>query len=223
VPGRQAALAQTLAVLRPTGGSAPRHPRPSAKDLQRGGVWEEAIDVYRQLGGIRDKPSLRPGAWDVSLAGLAVELDEEQHFNRYRTVTLGSHIYHRFVGFDGPVYRRYCDVFEADCARRAGYRGYWTSPSSARDFGLSGSPGDLSSEGSSRWKQRAFYDYVKDLAPLCGGPVVVRMSVWDSVTSGDESRTVGEALKRIARDRQSNLVDAVRQLVEEKIARAVSG
>src|SRR4051812_38971708 len=49
----------------------------------------KVMEVYRALGGTQDQPALTPNGWDCPLAdGLIVELDELQHFNRYRATTL---------------------------------------------------------------------------------------------------------------------------------------
>ncbi len=49
----------------------------------------DVLDLYRSLGGRLERPALRPGAWDLALAGGdVVELDEELHFNQYRAQTL---------------------------------------------------------------------------------------------------------------------------------------
>ena len=35
---------------------------------------------------------------------------------------------------------------------------------------------DLNGEGSPRWKQRAFYDFVKDLSPLIKGSLIIAIN-----------------------------------------------
>ena len=50
--------------------------------------------------------------------------------------------------------------------------------------------------GSPRWKQRAFYDFVKDLAPESLGITVARVSIYETVTRGDEDAYVGDVLYR---------------------------
>ena len=49
------------------------------------------VALYRELGGQQEQPVLRPGGWDLALAGgVVIELDEELHFNRYRARTLAE-------------------------------------------------------------------------------------------------------------------------------------
>ena len=53
----------------------------------------ELVSMYRKLGGVLDVPPTSFGAWDIVTKDFIVELDEEQHFNRYRSLTLDSEIY----------------------------------------------------------------------------------------------------------------------------------
>lgn len=76
-------------------------------------------------------------------------------------------------GFDHATYRVYCSAKENRCLRKAGSRGYWSSSSSVAEFGPAGEPGVLAGAGSPRWKQRAFYDFIKDLSPF-----VLDILVW---------------------------------------------
>jgi hypothetical protein len=48
--------------------------------------WVRAL--YAQLGGIQSESRLAPRGWDHPLDGFIVEPDEEQHFTRYRALTL---------------------------------------------------------------------------------------------------------------------------------------
>lgn len=153
-----------------------RTPRPT--DLE-GCVWATAVDaVYRQLGGRRPHAPLRPGGWDLEFNGVAVELDEYLHFNRYRAMTLESQVYGELPAFPLAIYRGHCADHEDRCLRAGSYKGKWSNPSSESQFGPKSEPGDLSGGGAPRWKQRAFYDFVKDLSPLLVHVRLVRLSVW---------------------------------------------
>ena len=45
--------------------------------------------MYHELGGVpRGSRASRALAWDMNVDGVAVEVDEAQHFNRYR----GAHV-----------------------------------------------------------------------------------------------------------------------------------
>jgi hypothetical protein len=113
---------------------------------------------------------------------LGIELDEAQHFNRYRDITLSSLQYSTLPFFPLSDYRTYCTVNEPLCLQKARRLGYWTNPSSAKNFGKAGHHGILAGLGSPRWKQRAFYDYLRDLLPLnCPTLRIARISIYDNV------------------------------------------
>lgn len=164
---------------------APRS-APRIDDLRRS-LAEDIFDLYRTLGGRLDRPALRPGAWDLSMDGVLVELDEELHFNRYRDTTL-RRPWAAVLPWTAP-YVHMCRDREVECMRAAKWGRRWTSESSARMFGDAAQPGDVSSEaGAPRWKQRALYDAMKDaIAAQNENVKVARLSVYDEV-SGRPSR-----------------------------------
>ncbi len=61
-------------------------------------------------------------------------------------------------------------------------------------FGPASPLKDLTGDGAPRWKQRAFYDFVKDLSILLIGVKVVRVAVWDRLSVGGTATTVKEIL-----------------------------
>lgn len=153
--------------------------------------------VYRALGGLLCDFPARPGNWDAEWLDCAVELDEERHFNRYRRLTLESELYGRLPRVSIHAYRLLCDTREKACLAAARHGGYWSSASSDKQFGCSDLQGVLGDRGSSRWKQRAFYDFLKDLAPIFLGIPVVRISIWEQVECQDgQCRLVRDVLER---------------------------
>jgi hypothetical protein len=146
-----------------------------------GNLREEVHRVYRMLGGVLDDFPMNVGHWDIPVGGVAIELDEERHFNRYRLSTLTSCVYSKLAKFPLSEYRSYCAQREAQCLAAAKFGGNWSNPSCIRQFGPQSSPGDLTPPGSPRWKQRAFYDFLKDLSPLVLGIPLARVSIWDAV------------------------------------------
>lgn len=149
-----------------------------------------AMAAYRQLGGVLSSPILRPSGWDIqTTSGLIVELDEEQHFNRYRAETLQAD-----WAVDLPWradYLRYCADYESIALKSHSGAGFWTSAGSARQFGPAGSRRDLEGAGSPRWKQRAVYDAMRDSLAATGRVSLARLSVHDrlgSVRLGDALR-----------------------------------
>lgn len=145
------------------------------------GAQDHLFQLYRELGGVLDSlPSYTTGGWDIVLTdGRVVELDEEQHFNRYRAVSLQQEAKPEF-----PWRAQYLDYsrhYENDCLRAASRTGFWSKLNAERMFGPSGPRGVLEGAGSPRWKQRALYDATKDIAALYGVVRLARLSVWDNV------------------------------------------
>jgi hypothetical protein len=166
---------------------------------------ERVLDLYRTLGGHAEEfVVFRPGVWDVVLAdGVIVELDEEQHTNRYRRTTLEP------AWAEGlpwtPDYVRYSEAHEAAALRKAKRGGYWTSPSTERMFGRADPSGEFGDSGAPRWKQRALYDAMRDVLAVEGLVALARVSVWDDVG--------GTTLGRVLDDRAAEDHDALAELV----------
>ena len=191
----------TEAGLLPTSGQLPR---PTGM-AHRG----ELLDLYRDLGGLLDAPVWRPGGWDLVFEGaLVVELDEQLHFNRYRTRTLETSWTEGLPWAD--AYKSYCVEHEAYCLRDGCSQQRWSNSSCARNF-AGGPPGDLDA-GAPRWKQRAFYDAMKDAAIATGSELsMARVSIYDTVD--------GERIDDILESRVVVDPMAVLRLVEERTAR----
>jgi hypothetical protein len=163
-------------------GLEPAAAPPAPRVSELGDRAEDALLLYRRLGGLSaGEERLRPGSWDLAFSGsLVVELDEELHFNRYRAVTL-SESWAASLPWTEP-YRGFCNEHEPECLRAGTWGRRWTTPSCERMFGEAGPAGELGGVGSPRWRQRAFYDAVKDLAAVGEGSLrVARISVYDSL------------------------------------------
>ena len=178
-----------------------RLPLPSSDTLPSAQL-AAALDVYRQLGGIQTSPRLRPGNWDLGCDAFAVELDEDLHFNRYRKLTL-SHQAYGPPSFPANDYSELCERFEAQCLAKGRGQARWTSPATERQFGAAGPRGVLAGPGAPRWKQRALYDFVKDLAPLVGGPSVARIGVWEALDVDGVPIRIDALLRSGVRDRKA--------------------
>ena len=168
--------------------------RPTREALERSGLSEEITRIFRDLGGISNQIPTNPGRWDLEFEGIAVELDEHLHFNRYRLITLASVAYTQLPRFPVAPYRGFCERREIDCQRAGKHGRRWSNQRCEKQFGPAGQAGDLSNFGSPRWKQRAFYDFLKDLSPLTTGVHVARIAIWDVIQEAGSTRTIKDAL-----------------------------
>lgn len=175
-------------------------PYPKFSDIQGSRHYQEVDQIFRNLGGRGRLLPVRLRKWDLALDDIAVELDEECHFNRYRLSTLGSKTYKSNPAFPMSKYLEFCRNFECRCSAAASYGNKWSSRRSEQDFGMSSPPKrlprDVRSKGPSRWKQRAFYDYLKDLAPLLLRVRVARISIWDDVSTNSGRMSLNQALRK---------------------------
>lgn len=163
-------------------------------DLSRAGIVNEVTRTYRKLGGILEEAPLSFGKWDICLTDFIVELDEEQHFNRYRATTFNSFIYHMEKCFEVAEYMDYCSKFELNCIKKSSWGKYWTSPSTERQFGNPGINADLEEDGSPRWRQRAFYDYLRDVFAIVYRMPVIRVSIYDRIAFNRKLKSVESIL-----------------------------
>ena len=167
--------------------------------------------VYSALGGRAPIQMWSPGRWDIETENVIVEFDEEQHFNRYRAMTLQCPLYSRFRVFPLRAYRDFCRDREADCTRKAGTVGYWTKPGAQAHFGPPDPPKVFGICGSPRWKQRAFYDMLRDFAPLVLPDLaVVRIALWDELRICGRTQTIREALQALNDQVAEALVSLIR-------------
>lgn len=209
---RQTALASALHRLGFVGGSAPGAPRFPGM-AEPAASW--VLGTYRNLGGILESPTLRPGGWDIPTAGgLIVELDEEQHFNRYRVSTLQTDWASALPWAD--EYQRYGVDHERKALKSHSSGGFWQSGGSIAQFGDAGPRGDLDSAGSPRWKQRALYDAMRDASAAAGIVRLARLSVYDVVGNarlGDALTGLGHldnaALLKLIEKRSSGAADTL--------------
>lgn len=154
------------------------HVKPSLDQIRDSDIFDEVCNVYKDLGGVLDIPPVNPGKWDIDMENFIIELDEENHFNRYRLKTLNSSIYENYTNFNVENYRKYCISYDKKCPTS---QKRWSNPSSDKQFGESGLNGDFSGNGPSRWKQRAFYDFIKDVYSIITGIPVIRISIYEQI------------------------------------------
>ncbi|WP_314321453.1 hypothetical protein [Prevotella nigrescens] len=165
----------------------------------------EVERIYKELGGTLDDFPINFGSWDISTPEFIIELDEENHFNRYRQQTLNSDIYQKIKGFPLNEYQQYCIKYESRCITHGGY---WKNNSSENQFIKSDDNGILNGSGSSRWKQRAFYDLLRDVTGLIKGIPVIRLSIYQTFK--------GKSVQDIIRTKDEVLIlDLVKSTIDK--------
>ena len=158
-------------------------------------LYSEVKSMYKELGGTQEDPPLTFGPWDISTPEFIIELDEENHFNRYRLQTLNSNIYQMINGFRLDEYMRFCTLYESGCRKHGGF---WKSDDN----------GCLDGAGSSRWRQRAFYDFLRDVTGLIKEIPVIRLSIYQTF----KGRKVYDIIE--SKDK-AMILDLVRTTVKE--------
>jgi hypothetical protein len=169
-------------------------PIPSQEVVNKSEYENEVNNIYNLLGGIKTHFPLNLKKWDLEVDDFAVELDEYLHFNRYRLLTLNSNVYKKLPKFPHKEYLNYCKKYEGKCLCAGSHGGKWSNSSCEAQFGPPSNPKDLNGNGAPRWKQRAFYDFVKDLSPFLIGVSVVRLSIWDELITNNEKVLVKDVL-----------------------------
>jgi hypothetical protein len=139
---------------------------------------ELITNVYKSLGGIQNMYPLNFGDFDISIENCFIELDEEHHFNRYRRLTLDAPIYKNLKYFPVELYNDYCVKFENKVGKTGSF---WSTPSSDKQFGPSRIDNEFPGNGPTRWKQRAFYDFLKDIISILQPKPVYRFSIYESL------------------------------------------
>lgn len=165
---------------------------------------EEVLRIHTMLGGLSANPVLRPGSWDLwTVDGVAIELDEEFHFTRYRALTLQQPALRELPWT--ATHLAHCAAYEAAAGRGGGR---WTSDSTEKMFGPSDPVGVFGERGSARAKQRALYDAMKDIAAATDAVRLARISIYDKV--GDA------ALGDVLNGKSQVAPKVVRQAVEAR-------
>ncbi|MBX2840648.1 MAG: hypothetical protein KTR26_02680 [Flammeovirgaceae bacterium] len=161
----------------------PIDPLPSAswKIIKNSPYLQLLKSVYEELGGIDNMFDIQPNRWQLEFEGLAIELDEQLHFNKYRRATLRSEAYDDYKGFSINNYRTYCRKFDKECLKSGLSGNNWTDKVSEKHFGKPEERGDLGGNGSPKWKLRAFQDYLKDISSKVLPVKFLRIAIWEEI------------------------------------------
>lgn len=152
------------------------------------------LGIFRELGGVPAcQTALAPRGWDMQADQVLIEFDEDLHFNRYRSLSLATP-----WAPDLPwstLYGDYAMAMEGLCMKAGRHGGKWANSSSDRMFGGSDEKGVLEPLGASRWKQRAFYDAVKDAYALYSPMVsLARVSIHDQIGGKNVNQATKEGI-----------------------------
>jgi hypothetical protein len=183
--------------------------KPSYCDFSNSELHNEIVNTYKKLNGQLEIYPVAFRGFDIELPNCIIELDEAQHFNRYRGLTLDSKIYKDNNSFSTSAYKSFCNQFETECLKKGDNRKYWKTNSTEIQFGKSAADGILSGDGSSRWRQRAFYDFLRDAGQQIGKYKLIRISVYQKI----KEKTIDEILNKNLK----NYFPELLKLIEEKI------
>jgi hypothetical protein len=184
-----------------------KYSKPKKKDFFNSVFNNEIETIYRKLNGIQTEYPTSYRGFDIQCNDFIVELDEERHFNRYRLLTLSSTFYNENnLFFDLNIYKNICQKKEIDCLNAAGWRGNWENKSTKKQFGESDKEGVLGQLGSSRWKQRAFYDFLRDISAQIMNIPIIRISIWQTI----DNLTVDKLIEMKDYEKISNLIIKIR-------------
>ncbi len=167
---------------------------PTSDAIKSSSYYEDVKTVYKNLGGILSEVPVNLRKWDIEVDGAAIELDEFLHFNRYRKITLESSIYKKLPKFPLTQYLDYCKFYEAGCISAGSYGGKWSNDSCEKQFGKASPLKVFTGVGAPRWKQRAFYDFVKDLTFILYDFPLVRLSIYDKIIVNGSQRQLKDVL-----------------------------
>jgi hypothetical protein len=182
-----------------------KHCKLTVQELESSNLVRYVGEVYKGLGGQLDMLPINYGLWDISTKDFIIELDEERHFNRYRLETLNSKYYKNYTIFSVFEYSDFCKDFESNCLSTASWGKNWKNDSTEKMFLKSNVNGNLSGNGSSRWRQRAYYDFMKDISSSIKGIPIYRISIYDkfhdktigSILSGNDDKSINDYLDKI--------------------------
>ena len=152
--------------------------------------YSEIEKIYKELGGKLSQIPYNFRGYDIQLRNCIIELDEQEHFNKFRLITLNSPFYKDYKNFNVDDYKNFCNQFECGCRT---YGNYGDSNSSKKQF-----DGFLS-----RWRQRAFYDFIKDVYSKETNLPIIRISIYENF----QGSTINELIKN---KENKKLIDYIR-------------
>lgn len=181
-------------------------PTLTSEELKKADLYSIAETTFRALGGVSEKLPIRTRKWSLSLENLAIQWDNELHFNKYRRQTLRSELYEKSKAVNKMKYLDHCRKHEKECLKAGLYGNKWHFSKAEEAFGPSEEPGDLGAKGSAAWKLRAWVDFLEDFVPLIQPIKVLRLSVWDELLINKRLVKLGDLLLAPTEEHQEVLL-----------------
>lgn len=151
-------------------------------------------DVYSELGGLHDYQSISIPGFELEYGNFCVMLNEQLHFNRYRSITLRSDMYQQLPAFPLSKYRIYCRKMESECLKSGKSNPHWTNNEAEYHFGSPMEPGDLGLNGSPGWKLAAIKSMLRDAISHQLAIRIVHLSIWDDLMISNKLTRLDELL-----------------------------
>lgn len=169
------------------------------KDIEYAGMLPELKKIARQLGMEAALPE-EVDLVETEVNGIAIALDEEMHFNEYRLLTLHSSIYAEPLICQLKRYRAYCHQKD-----KRGQANRNRVPNIVKEKPLQQSI-------------LALNDFMQDMLPLVHYVPLLRLSVYDSISSPSGNRSLASLLEQ---DHQKDY-PLVARFLEEKLTQLES-
>ena len=164
-------------------------------DIAYAGLEEELKAVASALQLDEDNIPGKAQGVDIEVNGVAIALDDEQQFNRYRLTTLHSPVYSLPLICDLNRYRGYC---------QAEGQHIYSGDKKAKDR-LSFQK--ITDPSEQTLKLRAVNDFMQDLLPLVHYVPVLRLSVFDQIESSQGKQSLHTLLMDDSRQSFELLAD----------------
>ncbi|SDM41081.1 hypothetical protein SAMN05421813_11195 [Daejeonella rubra] len=184
-----------------------KHDKLTLRELENSNLFNKVSETYKKLGGQLETVPTNYGPWDISTKDFIIEFDEERHFNRYRLETLHSSFYDNNSNFLVANYKDFCKDFESNCLSAASWGKNWKNDSTEKMFLQSNVDANLSGNGSSRWRQRAYYDFMKDITSSIRNIPVYRVSIYDKFCG----KTIDSLLSNNDNNIINDFIDEIRK------------
>jgi len=151
--------------------------------------------LYGQIGGKKSPIYLPKVKFDFKIGNHLFIYDNENHFNRYRLISLKSDLYSIFNFSWRDAYLRLSRTYEKDCLKSGMQERIWDGPPLAqKHFGESEEPGDLSGNGAAGWKLNAYNDAQIDLYSRLLGYKLVRIPKYENLMIGGSLKMIDQLL-----------------------------